>query len=358
MRALTFRPGHPGSLEVRELPDPVPGGGELLVDGLAVGVCGTDREIVAGDYGTAPPGREHLVLGHESLGRVRRAPAGSGFAAGDLVVGVVRRPDPVPCGACARGEFDMCRNGQYTERGIKELDGYAAQAWCVEVDYAVALNPGLERVGVLMEPASVVAKAWEQVERIGGRSWFAPQRVLVTGAGPIGLLAALLGAQRGLEVHVLDRVTEGPKPGLVRDLGAEYHTEDMAEVLSRVRPDVVIEATGAAQLVFEAMAGTPSYGIVCLTGVSPAGRRLTVDAGSLNRDIVLENDAVVGSVNANLRHYLQASEALGQADPGWLDRVITRRVPLDRFQDAFSAEDGDIKVVITLDGSGDGAGRG
>ena len=91
---------------------PRPGPGELLVDGLALGVCGTDREIAAGEYGWAPPGRERLVIGHESLGRVREAPAGSGFEAGDLVVGVVRRPDPVPCGACARGEFDMCRNGR------------------------------------------------------------------------------------------------------------------------------------------------------------------------------------------------------------------------------------------------------
>ncbi|WP_228984772.1 alcohol dehydrogenase catalytic domain-containing protein, partial [Streptomyces sp. DH12] len=150
MRALTVRPGEKNSLEVREVSDPVPADGELLVRGLAVGVCGTDREIVRGEYGWAPPDRERLVLGHVSLGRVRQAPPGSGFSAGDLVAGVVRRPDPEPCGACARGEFDMCRNGRYTERGIKEIDGYGAQAWCVEADYAVKLDPRLERVGVLM----------------------------------------------------------------------------------------------------------------------------------------------------------------------------------------------------------------
>ncbi|KAF4407878.1 glucose 1-dehydrogenase [Streptomyces lycii] len=352
MYALTVLPGRPGSLEVRELPEPRPGPGGLLVDGLAVGVCGTDREIAAGQYGTAPAGRDRLVIGHESLGRVREAPPGSGFSAGDLVVGVVRRPDPVPCGACERGEFDMCRNGRYAERGIKELDGYAAQTWCVEPDYAVALDSALEDVGMLLEPASVVAKAWEQVERVGGRSWFAPRRVLVTGAGPIGLLAALLGTQRGLETHVLDRVTDGPKPALVAGLGAEYHTEDPDRVFSAVRPDVVIEATGAGKLVFAAMAGTPAYGVVCLTGVSPAGRRLTVDAGSINQEIVLENDAVIGSVNANLRHFVQAADALGKADPRWLAGLVTRRVPLDRFLEAFSPQDGDVKTVITLDGPG------
>jgi threonine dehydrogenase-like Zn-dependent dehydrogenase len=348
MHALTVRPGRKNSLEVRQLPEPTAADGELLVRGLAVGVCGTDREIAEGAYGQAPPGRDWMVLGHESLGRVERAPSGSGFAVGDLVAGVVRRPDPVPCGACAHGEFDMCRNGRYTERGIKEVDGYGAQMWCVEPGYAVKLQPGLGNAGVLMEPTSVVAKAWEQVERIGGRSWFEPRRLLVTGAGPIGLLAALLGTQRGLETHVLDRVSDGPKPSLVRDLGAAYHSGDVARVIDEVRPDIVVEATGASELVFAALTGTTSYGVVCLTGMSPAGRRITVDAGSLNRDVVLENDAVVGSVNANLRHYRQAAEALAKADPAWLERLITRRVPLERAVEAFQPQPDDVKVVIAL----------
>ncbi|MFD9445405.1 glucose 1-dehydrogenase [Streptomyces sp. NPDC060006] len=348
MRALTVRPGVKGSVAVRDVPDPVPAVGDLLVQGLAVGVCGTDREIVRGEYGWAPPGRDWLVLGHESLGRVRQAPPGSGFSAGDLVAGVVRRPDPEPCGACARGEFDMCRNGRYTERGIKEVDGYGVQMWCVEPDYAVKLEPHLERVGVLVEPTSVVAKAWEQVERVGARSWFEPHRVLVTGAGPIGLLAALLGVQRGLEVHVLDRVTEGPKPSLVRELGAIYHAKDAEEVISDVCPDVIIEATGANELVLASLTGTAPYGVVCLTGVSPVGRRMTVDAGAVNREIVLQNDAVVGSVNANLRHYGQAADALAKADVSWLESMITRRVPRERASEAFTPQPDAIKVIIEL----------
>jgi threonine dehydrogenase-like Zn-dependent dehydrogenase len=348
MRALTVLPLTAHSLEVSDVPDPTPADGDLLVDGIAVGVCGTDKEIARGEYGWAPAGRERLVLGHESLGRVTRAPAGSGFAEGDLVVGVVRRPDPVPCGACAHGEFDMCRNGQYTERGIKEIDGYGSERWTVEAAYAVKLDPRLEDVGMLMEPTTVVAKSWEQVERIGRRAWFEPRTALVTGAGPIGLLAALLGVQRGLDVHVLDLVTDGPKPQLVADLGATYHHDGIGAVTDKVRPDVVIEATGAGPLVFGAMCGTAPYGIVCLTGVSSGGRKLPVDAGELNRDIVLENEAVVGSVNANLRHYAQAAEALAKADLSWLERLVTRRVPLEKYAEAFRAHDGDVKVVITL----------
>ncbi|HEV7188298.1 MAG TPA: glucose 1-dehydrogenase [Blastococcus sp.] len=348
MRALTVTPGQAGSARVTEEPDPEPGPGELLVEGLAVGVCGTDREIAAGEYGWAPPGRDRLVLGHESLGRVRTAPEGSGFSAGDLVVGVVRRPDPVPCGACAHGDFDMCRNGQYTERGIKALDGYASELWCVEPAFAVRLDPALADVGVLMEPTSVVAKAWDQIERIGGRSWFAPERVLVTGAGPIGLLAAMLGVQRGLDVHVLDQVREGRKPDLVAELGATYHCDGFDEAVAAGRPDVLVEATGAAPLVLAAMAGTASYGITCLAGVSPKGRRIQFDAGSLNREIVLENDAVFGSVNANLGHYTAAAQALAEADAGWLGRLITRRLPLADFADALRPAGDDVKVVLAV----------
>lgn len=348
MRALTCVPGQAGTLAVTDMPEPEPGPGDLLVDGVAIGVCGTDREIADAEYGAAPPGRDRLVLGHESLGRVRQAPPGSGFSPGDLVVGVVRRPDPEPCGACARGEFDMCRNGGYTEHGIKGLDGFASEVWTVETDYAVAVDPSLERVGMLMEPASVLAKAWEQVDRVGARAWFEPERVLVTGAGPIGLLAALIGVQRGLDVHVLDRVTDGPKPELVADLGATYHSTSVAQVAEVAPPDVVIEATGASAVVFDAIAATGSFGVTCLTGVSPVGRRVQVDAGALNRELVLENDAVVGSVNANLAHYRAAAQALAQADVGWLERLITRRVPLERATEAFESRDGDVKVVIEL----------
>jgi len=348
MRALTVIPLQAGSAAVVDMPEPEPGPGELLVDGIALGVCGTDREIMAGEYGWAPPGSERLILGHESLGRVREAPAGSAFAPGDLVVGVVRRPDPEPCPACARGEFDFCRNGGYTERGIKELHGYGSERWTVEADYAVKLDPELESVGMLMEPTTIVAKAWDQIERIGRRAYFAPERVLVTGAGPIGLLAAMLGAQRGLEVHVLDRNEDGPKPELVARLGAHYHSSDVGTVAEAAPPDIIIEATGAEQVIAEAMAHNAAAGIVCLTGVSPRGRTLTVDLGGLNRDIVLENDVVFGTVNANLRHYALAADALAAADRTWLEAMISRRVPLEDFEQAVEKRPDDVKVVLGL----------
>ncbi|GAA2288637.1 glucose 1-dehydrogenase [Nonomuraea roseoviolacea subsp. roseoviolacea] len=350
MRALTLRPDTRGSLRVEDVPDPEPGPGELLVQGLALGICGTDRELASGEYGFWRGEQDCMVLGHESLGRVLRAPEGSSFSPGDLVVGVVRRPDPVPCPACARGEFDMCRNGRYTERGIKALDGYGSELWTVEEDYAVRIDPRLERVGMLMEPTSVVAKAWEHIERIGARSWFEPRTALVVGAGPIGLLAALLARQRGLEVHVIDRATEGLKRDLVRSLGAVFHSGSSLEPVRDLRPDIIVEATGADTMVRDAMLASGSAGIVCLTGVSPAGKVLDADVGRINRDMVLENDVVFGSVNANLRHFRAAGEALAAADCAWLERLITRRLPLERALEAFDKPGDDVKLVIDLTG--------
>jgi glucose 1-dehydrogenase len=350
MRALTVQPGVPGSATVRDVPEPPVADGPVLVDALAMGVCGTDIEISAGEYGVAPPGEDHLILGHESLGRVREAPPDSGLTTGDLVVGIVRRPDPVPCANCAVGEWDMCRNGRYTERGIKALHGYGSERFRLHPEFTVRLDAGLETVGVLLEPTTVVAKAWEQVERIGSRAAWHPRRVLITGAGPIGLLAGLLAAQRGLEVHVADRVTEGPKPRLVADLGAEYHATPVGEL--DLEADVVVECTGVPSVVFDVMGRNAPDAIVCLTGVSPVNRTLSVDAGGLNREIVLQNDVVFGSVNANRRHYEQAAQALAAADQLWLERIISRRVPLSDVSDALTRRPGDVKVVIDLQTAG------
>ncbi len=346
MKALTVQPGTAGSARLDDVDEPPASDGSVLVETLAVGVCGTDIEITTGAYGWPPPGRDRLILGHESLGRVLEAPAGAPVAAGDLVVGIVRRPDPVPCANCAVGEWDFCENGQYTERGIKQRDGYCSERYRIEPDFVVKLDPALGRCGVLLEPTSVVAKAWEEVDRIGGRAHWAPRRVVITGAGPIGLLAALIAVQRGMEVHVLDQVTSGLKPDLVAALGATYHTGTIEDACPA--PDVVVECTGVASLVFDAMEHLGPNGVLCLTGVSSGGHSIDVDAGLLNRSLVLANQAIVGSVNANRRHYEAAAAALAKADHGWLERVVSRTVPLANFSEALARQPDDVKVVIEI----------
>ncbi len=344
MKAITIIPGKANSASVQNIPEPPPNEGPILVRALELGICGTDFELISAEYGFAAPGYEYLVLGHESLGRVEEAPEGSGFKKGDLIVGIVRHPDPVPCLACAVGEWDMCRNGKYTERGIKERNGFGCERWRTYPEFAVRLNEDLRDVGVLMEPATILAKAWDHIARIGERAKWEPRTLLVTGAGPIGLLAALFGKQRGLEVHVLDKVQGGLKPELVRDLGGTYHTGPVNQV--GFLPDILIECTGVSTLIAEAMGQLGNDGILCLTGVSSKDQNQTLDLGMINRTMVLENSVVFGTVNANRKHYELAEKALAQADRKWLSRLISRRVPIAKFEDALVRHPDDIKVVI------------
>jgi threonine dehydrogenase-like Zn-dependent dehydrogenase len=348
MRAVTVIPGQQGSIALSELPEPPGEDGPILVDTVAIGICGTDLEIISGEYGAAPPGADRLVIGHESLGRVAEAPAGSGFSPGDLVVGIVRRRDPLPCTACAAGDWDMCTNGQYTERGIMGRHGYASERYRIHPEHLVAVDPALGTHGVLLEPATVVAKAWDHIEKIGRRSTWAPRKVLITGAGPIGLLAALLSVQRGYDTYVIDLVTEGRKPDMVRRLGAHYSPRgELGEVSADA--DVVIECTGFVAMLLEASQHDVHNRVTCLTGVSTAGEvESVVDPGLLNRNMVLRNSVLFGSVNANRRHYELAAQALAAADPDWLAGLITRQVPLAQWAAAYTRQADDIKTVLAF----------
>ncbi len=329
---------------MEDVPEPDLRDGSVLVEAIAVGVCGTDAEIVAGKYGWAPPGKSRLVLGHESLGRVLDPGPTSGLKKGDLVVGIVRRPDPVPCANCVVGEWDMCRNGLYTERGIKEIDGYMSERWRIEPEYAMKVDPTLGILGVLLEPMTVVAKAWEMVRAVGQRSFWEPQNALITGAGPIGLLAALIGVMYGLDVHVLDHATSGPKPDAVKAIGATYHSTTVSNL--DFEPDIIIECTGAGQVISESVHKVGSGGVICLTGVGKGGVAPTTPTADTAAVAVLRNVVIVGSVNANKRHWYKASVALARADRKWLERLITRREKPENFKEALVRKPSDIKVIV------------
>ncbi len=343
MKAITVEPKKPGTARFEDVPEPDAREGSVLVEAIAVGVCGTDVEIVEGKYGWAPPGKTRLVLGHESLGRVVDPGPSGAFRKGDLVVGIVRRPDPVPCTNCAVGEWDMCRNGQYTERGIKELDGFMSERWRIEPEYAIKVDPSLEILAVLLEPTTVITKALEQVLAVGQRSFWEPKTVLVTGAGPIGLLAASVASLSGIEVHVLDRNKTGSKPELVRTIGATYHSGSVLDL--GFEPDVIVECTGVGSVIAESIRKIGAGGIVCLTGVGAGGvtSRAVADVAAA---AVLKNNVVVGSVNANKRHWYKASERLARLDRKWLSRLITRYEKPENFKQALERQPDDIKVVI------------
>ena len=209
---------------------------------------------------------------------------------------------------------------------------------------AMKVDMSLGLLGVLLEPTTVVTKAWEHVDAIGRRAFWNPRTVLVTGAGPIGLLAALLGMQRGLDVHVLDRVDSGVKPNLVRALGASYHVGTVASV--GFQPDIIIECTGAGPVISDSIQEVATGGIICLTGIGSGDRSTAATTGDIAAEAVLNNKVVVGSVNANRRHWYKAGEALARADRSWLDRLITRRERPENFAGALQRRDNDIKVVI------------
>ncbi len=354
MRAVVITPGQKASNRLVEVPDPTPKSGEALIGVLSVGVDGTDDELVSGQYGQAPEGEDQLIIGHESLGRVVE-PAGD-LPAGQLVAAIVRRPDPVPCLNCAHDEWDYCLNGQYTERGIQGRHGFLAEYYTEHPRYPVRVPDELERVGMLVEPTTISVKAFEQVEVIQRRLTWQPQRALVTGAGPIGLLAAAVLALRGLEVVVYNRSESGPKVDLTRELGAQYVAAGSVELghdlASEYGPfDVAIEATGFSPLAFRLLDTVGHNGVAVLTGVSGGDRTAELPVDHLNLEAVLQNKVLVGTVNADRGNFEQAVEDLVQVEqrwPGWLERMITLRPPLERYREALDRGPQDVKAVVDV----------
>ena len=294
------------------------------------------------------------MLGHESARRGRDGAQGSGFAPGDLVVGIVRRPDPVPCPACAAGEWDMCRNGRYTERGIKDRHGFGAERFRIEPEFAVKVDPDLGALGVLLEPASIVAKAWDHTEGIGRRSraW-KPRTMLVTGAGSIGLLAALIGAQRGLEVHVLDHNDRGLKRQLVQGLGGQLHVGDIS-ALNGFAPDILMECSGVPSVISDVLgrmrAGRNRLPARRNRARPQASRSTSASSTGLWCSTTMPCSARSMPIGCTTRW--RSTRWRTPTRPGSTG-LITRRVPLERWSEALERRPGDIKVVI--DFAADGA---
>ena len=358
MRAIVVTPGQAGSGRVAEVPTPVPLADEVLVRTIEVGVCGTDMEILNGDYGEAPAGDDYLILGHENFGEVVQAPADSDLQEGDHVVCVVRRPDPVPCPSCAAGEFDMCSNGLYTERGIKGRHGFMSEYFTELPSYLVKLPPGLTDIGVLIEPLTVVEKGIQQAIEIQRRLVWRLEEAVVTGAGPIGLMATFLLRSMGIDVWTVDIVgRDSNRAKMVEACGATYVKGDETSLLQLSEElgdhiDLIVEATAVPSIVFEAMDAVGHNGVVCLTGVSAGSRKLEVAGAHLNFEMVLMNKVVFGSVNANKRYYASAVLDLAKFEelwPGLCAQVVTRRVPVEDFTQALTPRAGiDVKSTITF----------
>jgi threonine dehydrogenase-like Zn-dependent dehydrogenase len=324
------------------------GSGQLLLRVLEVGVCGTDREISEGVFVVAPDGEVELVLGHELLGVVDDD--GHGFSRGDLVTATVRR-SCAHCRACEEGSPDSCLTGDYSERGITRLDGFARELVAEDAEQLIPIPRSLGRFGVLAEPTSICERAIRHARTIGGRQPWQIERALVLGAGAIGLLSTYL-----LRLAEVDVWTAGLEShvDLVTACGAHYvSTEDVP--LDALREDVggfdlVIAAVPDAQVMMDSLGLLRRSGVACLLGIDGRNRAVSVDGPILGVDAILGNRVLFGSVNAHRQDWLAGVEALGGVRERWpdaLEAFVGLRVSLDRFGEAFAYRGG--KATLVLD---------
>jgi threonine dehydrogenase-like Zn-dependent dehydrogenase len=348
MQGLVTQPGSDGSTRVADVPSVRARNGEVLLRVLEVGVCGTDREISEGVFGVAPEGATELVLGHEMLAVVDED--GDGFARGDLVTATVRR-SCTHCRACEEGSPDSCLTGDYSERGITRLDGFARELVAEDATQLIPIPRSLGRLGVLAEPTSICERAIRHARTIGGRQPWQLERALVVGAGAIGILSTYLLRLAGVEVW-----TAGLEPHveLVEASGAHYvSTTDVP--LGALREevggfDLVISAVPDAQVMADSLGLLRRSGVACLLGIDGRDRKVTVDGPVLGLDAILENRVLFGSVNAHRQDWLAGVAALDRAReqwPGALETFVGLRVPLDRFAEAFAHRGG--KATLVLD---------
>ena len=357
MKALVVTPGKKDSLHFAEVPTPKPSPDQVLVKVLRAGLCGTDADINRGDYGQAPTGEDYLILGHENFGVVEEVGKNaSGFKRGDFVVSTVRRPCGI-CYNCAHGENDMCSSGKYTERGIMRRHGFMAEFYVEEPQYLNVIAPEVEDIGVLLEPMTVVEKAIDHCFLIQKRMYWTPKLAVVLGAGAVGMLAAAVLRHRGLKTYVVGRDPSNDiRSSIVGQLEAHYFSVANATLTDLPKEagdpiDIIIEATGSAKVAFDAMQILASDGILSLLSVTGGHTTTKEPIDVINQDLVLRNNVVFGSVNANPRHFKMGASDMVQIEkkwPGVLRQLITDRLPWTDFNRWFKGEVKGIKTTLEI----------
>lgn len=357
MRAVAVKPGTRDSLHIRnDVPDPSPKPYEAVVRVHSVGICTTDLDLHHGSIGRAPRDFDYLVIGHESLGRVESAPRGSKVQEGDLVISTLRRACGDYCRPCLTGEQDMCVTGNFEERGIIGLHGFMSEAYAEDTFYLVKVPAQLIETATLAEPLSILEKGIDHAMRIQSRFSWEPKKALVLGAGPAGILGASALRLRGYEVMVASLEPEGGvKDKLLAEAGIRYlctKTTSIADVTrGSEAQDIVIDASGSEQAVPSAIEALAQGGICILASVTRGSRPITVDVATVNRNLVLGNRVILGTVKAGRRHFEMAVrdlETIEMHRPGWLARLVTRRLPFDQALSAMTRGSEEIKTVLTF----------
>jgi len=353
MKAGAVTPSQRDSARLVEMAVPSPGRSEVLVKILEVGIDGTDIEINRGQYGEPPEDHDFLVLGHEALGSIEN-PGTTEFGKGELVVPLVRRPDG--CVNCRSGQSDMCSERNYHECGIRGAHGFLRGYLAEAPGFLVRVPQELRHLAVLTEPMSIATKGIDQAIEFHRRSANPIQVALVLGAGSLGLLATASLRLQGFNTYTLDIVPKSSlKAQLVEAIRASYLDGSDSLITELPRQignlDLVVEATGNSTIAFQAISALGVNGVLCLMGVSTGEKPLEICADCLNMEMVLGNKVVFGTVSSNRGHFEHAAQLLGQIDhrwPGWLDRIITRRLTLGDFRDALQPTADGIKTVIEI----------
>ena len=355
MKAIALTTTHKG-ISLIDVPEPqLHAADEVKLRVIEVGICGTDREEISGARVNFPDGENMLIIGHEMLGEVVEVGAKvTSVQRGDLALFTVRRGCK-ECEACRQNRADMCYTGHYKERGINRLHGFQAEYVVDREAFVLKLSPVMRAFGVLCEPTSVVEKAIAiasdlQSRRIPGWQSLKGKKVLVAGIGPIGLLAAIVLKLRGAIVYGYDIVDDSSlRATLITQLGGTYLNGKKTKLADHSDMDVVIEAAGYAPLDVELFSCLGPNSIYVLTGVSTT-RMVTFDVGAAMERVVLNNQLVVGSVNASKDHWAQAVKDLEQADAqlnGVVGKLITHRIPYQKLDNAFLSSPSEIKKVIS-----------
>ncbi|HEY7557799.1 MAG TPA: glucose 1-dehydrogenase [Candidatus Binatia bacterium] len=369
MRAIAVTPGNK-IVGIIDQPEPkINAPTQVKLRMIEAGVCGTDREICAFEYGTPPSGSEQLVIGHESLGEVVEIGASvSRIKVGDLVVPMVRRPCPHDhCMACRTDRQDFCFTGDFTERGIKEQHGFMAQFVVDDEKYMNPVAPELRDVAVLVEPLTIAEKGLAQVWQVQQRlPWGCPvtpgkahafcHRAVVLGAGPVGLLGAMALVNSDFETYVYSRETApNQKSTLIESIGAKYISsesvaiDELPKVIGNI--DLVYEASGASSLSFAIMKALGTNGIFVFTGVPGRKSPIEVDTDLTMRNLVLKNQVVFGTVNAGRDSFENAIRDVGIFYKRWPDAarsLITGRFPMEAHRELLLGKSAGIKNVIQL----------
>jgi len=342
MKAVVVRQGE-SAPTVAELPRPEPGPGEVLVRTLRVGVDGTDREVIEGNHGGYPEGEDYLVLGHEAVGVVAEA-NDTVFEEGDVAVPTVRRPPADGSNEYfERGEPDMAPPEACVERGIDGAHGFMAEYFTSPADLLVPVPEELAEWGFLVEPVSIAEKALEHAAAARSAFDWNPESALVLGNGSLGLLTLATLESRGYDrTYCLGR-RDRPDPTIdvIEELGATYvdsRRTSVPEIPDAYEPmDLVYEATGYAKHAFETVEALAPGGVGALLGV-PDSWAFEIDGGRLHEEFVMNNKALVGSVNSNVGHFEAAVETLADL-PAWvLDDLVTGVHGLDDYEAAFATD--------------------